>query len=256
MKQSILPKTSKRNRLALLTLATLALTAISCSNDDDSTHNTEETITEEEAVEAIAMALSPESGGMVEQTNQAIYTIEEDNSATNKGEDYECGVEYESSYNISGQSGSISYDASLVWSWMMDCGSGTIPSAADFELSGTSSYDGPRISSEATTAATINIQNLEDGESSYVVNETFTFTGSQESFVQNQNAFTSTIEFTTTNLTILKANYNVASGSVYASFEGRASNGNSYDYSGTLIFTGNQTATLTMGSGNTYDLAW
>ena len=257
MKHLILPKTTmKRNNPFMLGLAIMTLTFASCSDDDDSNDGTETSITEEEAAEAIAMAVSPESGGMVEQTNQAIYTMEEDNSASNKAEDYECGVEYGSSYNISGQSANVTYSASLTWSWIIDCGTGIIPSAADFDLTGTSSYDGPRISSEASTSASINIQNLDDAESSYVVNETFTMAGSQESFVRNENAFTSTIEFTTTDLTILKANYNVASGTVYASFVGKASNGNTYDYSGTLVFTGNQTATLTMGSGNTYNLAW
>ena len=257
MKHLILLKTTmKRSNLMMLGLAILALSVASCSKDDDSNDGTETAITEEEAAEAMAMAVSPESGGMVEQTNQAIYTLEEDNSASNKAEDYECGVEYGSSYNIAGQSGSITYSASLVWSWIIDCGTGIIPSAADFDLTGTSSYDGPRISSEANTSASINIQDLDDAQSSYVVNETFTMAGSQESFVRNENAFTSTIEFTTTDLTILKANYNVVSGTVYASFVGKASNGNTYDYSGTLVFTGNQTAILTMGSGNTYNLAW
>ncbi|MEC7265734.1 MAG: hypothetical protein VXW38_18475 [Bacteroidota bacterium] len=246
----------KRNNSILLGLAILTLSITSCSDDDDSNNGTETSITEEEAAEAIAMAVSPESGGMVEQTNQAIYTLEEDNSASNKAEDYECGVEYGSSYNIAGQPGSITYSASLTWSWIVECGSGIIPSAADFDLAGTSSYDGPRISSEANTSATINISNLDDVQSSYLVNETFTVSGSQESNVGSINSFTSTMEFTTTNLTILKANYNVTSGTVYASFVGKASNGNTYDYSGTLVFTGNQTATLTMGSGNTYDLAW
>lgn len=257
MKHLILPQTTmKKNSPFMLGLAVLTLTFASCSKDDDSNDGPETSITEEEAAEAIAMAVSPESGGMVEQTNQAIYTLEEDNSTANKAEDYECGVEYGSSYNISGQSTNVDYSASLTWNWIVDCGTGTLPVTVDFDLTGTSSYNGPRISSEATIGADITIENLSDGESSYVVNETFSMTGFQESFVNNENAFTSTIEFATTDLTILKANYNVVSGTVYASFEGKASNGNTYDYSGTLVFTGNQTATLTMGSGNTYDLAW
>lgn len=257
MKHPILPMNSiKKNGTIFLGLLVLTLSVTSCSKEDDSSGGTESSITEEEAAEAIAMSVSPESGGMVEQTNQVIYTLEDDNSASGKAEDYECGVEYGSSYNISGQSANISYSASLIWSWIVDCGTGIVPSSADFDLTGTSRYDGSRISSEASTTATINIQNLDDAESSYVVNETFTITGSQESFVRNENTFTSTIELSTMDLTVLKSNYNIASGTISASFHGIASNGNSYDYTGILVFTGNQTATLTMGSGNTYELAW
>lgn len=252
----LLVNLTKRNNPILLGLIALALSLTSCSKEDDSIDGTESSITEEEAAEAIAMSVSPESGGMIEQTNQAIYTLENDSSTSGKAEDYECGVEYGSSYNISGQSTNVTYSASLAWSWIVDCGTGSIPSAANFDLTGTSSYDGPRISSDASTTATINIQNLEDEQSTYIVNETFSIAGSQESYVRNDNAFTSTIDLSTTDLTVLKSNYNIASGTISVSFHGVASNGNSYDYSGTLVFTGNQTATLTMGSGNTYELAW
>ncbi|GLU42746.1 hypothetical protein [Allomuricauda sp. NBRC 101325] len=257
MKNLILPKNNFNTKnLLVLGIAAFALTFTSCSKGDDDPDNAETAITEEEAAEAIALSVSPESGGMVEITQEAIYTLEEDNSTSGKAEDYECGVEYGSSYNISGQSGNISYDASLTWSWIVACGTGIIPSAADFDLMGTSTYDGPRLSSDASTTAAINIINLDNSSSSYLVNETFNISGSQESNVSTMNSFTSTIEFTTTNLAILKSNYNITSGTIYASFVGKASNGNSYNYSGTLEFTGNQTATLTMGSGNTYDLAW
>lgn len=249
-------KAMKRNIPVVLGMTLMTLAFTSCSKDDDSAGGDQTSITEEEAAEAITMSVSPESGGMVEITQEAIYTLEEDNSESAKAEDYECGVEYGSAYNISGQSGSISYNASLVWSWIVACGTGVIPSAVDFELTGTSSYSGPRISSDASTSATINIQNLDEGQSSYLVNESFTVTGDMESNVSTINSFDSTIEYTTSDLTVLKSNYNIASGTVYASFVGKASNGNSYDYSGTLVFNGNQTATLTMGSGNTYELAW
>ncbi|WP_375587356.1 hypothetical protein [Flagellimonas aurea] len=246
-----------RLRKALyLGLATLTLTMSACSDDDESTGATDGEITEEEAVEAITMALIPESGGMIEMTAQALYIIEGEAPETSKVEDYSCGETYGSSYNISGQSANIVYDAALSWDWMISCDTDLNPISADFTLTGTSGYDGPRIDSNGDTDASISIQELEKEAASYLVNESFRVSGSQTSFVRNENSFSSTIELNTSDLTMLKSNHNITSGTVYTGFVGETSNGNSYNYTGTLVFTGNQTATLTMGSGNTYELAW
>ncbi|MDF0717156.1 hypothetical protein PY092_13415 [Muricauda sp. 334s03] len=245
-----------KGRMLFIGMSIFALAMVSCSDDDESTGETDGAITEEEAAEAISMSVSPESGGMVEQTSQAIYTIEGTAPESSKVEDYSCGEEYGSSYSISGQSGNITYSANLTWDWIIDCDSDLNPTTADFELTGTVNYDGPRISSDGSTNASMNIINLEKDAPSYLVNESYTVSGSQESFVRNENSFTSSIELSTTDLNILKSNHNVTSGTIYASFVGETSNGNTYNYNGTLVFTGNQTATLTMGSGNTYELAW
>tara|TARA_R110000744_G_scaffold325657_2_gene431484 strand:- start:2186 stop:2947 length:762 start_codon:yes stop_codon:yes gene_type:complete len=253
MKHSILPNKKMNNSFLVLILALLAFSITSCNKDDD--EPTSE-ISEEEAAEVIAMAVSPESGGIVEQTTEAIYVIEVDNTSGKSVEDYECGVEYGSSYNRSGNTSTITYSVDYGWSWIVTCGEGLFPLAADFTMDGSSSYVGPKISSEGAITATIKVENLDGAQGTYNLAEDFSFNATQESFVRNKTTFTSTIKLTTSNLAVLKSNYNITSGTVAASFVGVSSSGNTYDFSGTVKFNGNQTATITMGSGNTYDIAW
>lgn len=236
--------------------AALLMFATSCNKEDDSLpppQESEALIAEEEAVEAIRMAILPESGGFIEQTQQALTQLDDGN---NKQEDYECGEEYGAEYSYEGGNGQISFDLDLVWSWILDCGDDDIADSADFDLDSAYNYDGPNLASSGATSAVINIQNIGDRQGTYVINEDYLSTGSQQSKVRNRNNYESTMQFTTEDLTILKSNYNITGGTMEISFLGEVDNGNMYSYSASLEFTGNQTATLTMGSGNTYYLAW
>tara|TARA_R110000868_G_scaffold779_2_gene5754 strand:+ start:5581 stop:6306 length:726 start_codon:yes stop_codon:yes gene_type:complete len=241
----------------MLILVLFAISISSCDNNDDDDQTTTTEISEEEAVEAITLAVSPDAGGIIEQTTEAIYVLEDD-SETSKtiDEDYECGQEYGATYTKSANTGTITYSVNYGWSWILTCSDGMLPLAADFNLDGATAYVGPNVASEGSVTASIKVENLDGAEGSYALTENFNFATTQESFVKNKNTFTTAIALSTTNLEVLKANYTITSGTITASFVGTSSNGNTYNFSGTIIFHGNQTATITMGSGNTYEIAW
>ncbi|NLP58644.1 hypothetical protein [Lutibacter sp. B1] len=262
MKTPILNSVLLKNKMLLIAFAILSITLISCDDDDNNTTPTAVEISEDEAAEAISMAVTPDTGGMVEQSMEAIYIVEGNvdtsgkSTDSQKSYDYECGQEYTSTYIRSNDSGNFTYNVNYIWSWMLTCDEEGNPSEFNFQLDGTGSYTSPRMSSSDTNAATINITSLDEAQSVYILNQEYTREGTQESFVRNQNSFTSSINLKTSNLEVLKANHNITSGTITASFTGESSNGNTYNFSGEIVFTGNQTATLTMGSGNTYNLAW
>ncbi|MGX1023983.1 hypothetical protein [Flavobacterium sp. CS20] len=254
-------KTLKNQHKSILTglcVATLLFT--SCNNNDDNL--SESSISEEEASEAIIMAVSPETGGLIEMTTETITIVEGSSSdysktsLSNSDFDYVCGETYGTSFARSHDSGNYSYNINYVWSWTVYCTDDNSPTNFSFDLNASSSYDSPKMSSDDTTNGTLVVSGLDDLETEYLVNQTYSRSGTQISSVRNQNTFTSSLNFNTTNLKVLKANHNITSGSISVAFNGQVSNGNVYDYSGTIVFNGNQTATLTMGSGNTYNFAW
>jgi hypothetical protein len=263
MKNLVLKPIVFKRPFTLLLGTAMILTAISCS-DDDSNGSAETTpISEEEAAEAILLSVSPEAGGMTEESLEAIYILEDESYAaskqagsSSKATEYVCGEEYNSSYVITKESGSITYDINYAWNWVVGCDADGNPISYDFALDGTGVYTTPRMSSSGSDVSEIEIVTLDEQQDMYQLNEEFSRTGTHESFIRDENAFSSTISLSTDNLRILKSNYNIVSGTVAASFSGIVSNGNTYDYSGVVVFHGNQTATLTMGSGNTYELAW
>tara|TARA_R110002020_G_scaffold97708_1_gene233145 strand:+ start:66500 stop:67288 length:789 start_codon:yes stop_codon:yes gene_type:complete len=262
MKNSVLRPIVFKRPFSILLGTAMILTAISCSDDDGNGDMDTAAISEEEAAEAIILAVSPEAGGMTEESMEAIYILQDGSytasreANSSKEGDYVCGEEYSSSYVITKESGSIVYDINYVWSWIVGCDANGNPISYNFSLDGTGVYATPRMSSSGSDTAQIEIISLKGGEEMYQLNEEFIRRGTQESFVNNENTFNSTVQLDTENLQILKSNYNIVSGTVSASFKGEVSNGNSYDFSGEVVFHGNQTATLTMGSGNTYQIAW
>ncbi len=236
----------------------LVISLASCSNNEDDTSEIpteEQGISEEEAVEDITMAILPETGGFIEETQQAIRILDGQNAKT-YAEDYECGEEYGASYELSDESGEYSYSLNLQWAWIVDCGDDAIPDFADFNSSGGLTYNSPRLNSTGTTSSELTVENIGNFMGSYLVNQRYVSQGQKESQVRNRQSFESLMEFTTENLNILKSNYAITSGTMTISYRGEAGLGNAYDFSATLEFTGNQTATLTMGSGNEYFLSW
>ncbi|MGS2740985.1 hypothetical protein [Sinomicrobium sp. M5D2P17] len=251
----------------MLLLFTCAL--MSCSDDDRTTEDpfaeiTEDPfaeITEEQAAEAMLMAVSPETGGTVVQTQEALYVLEGDpmshsTHASYQTGDYECGQIYNATYSGSDTSGSYTFDIDYQWDWTLYCDAQGNPEEFIFDLNGSGYYTTPRMTSDDTNEANIQVSGLNDTEDLYLINEEYTRTGTQESFIRNKNSFSSTITMSTVKLSILKSNYNITSGSMAIAFKGTSSQGNTYSFSGELVFHGNQTATLTLGSGNAYELVW
>lgn len=256
-------KTMKiQSKILIMSLSVIMILFTSCDKDDDNVAETDEqTITEEEAAEAILMAISPKTGGLVTLTNEAIYLAEGDETAGRSTTGtysyiYNCGESYSNSFTRSYDNGVYIYDASYNWGWVLSCTSDDTPLLFEFDLIGANSYTTPRMTSEDSNEVLLSLSGLDEQTSEYVVSQTYNREGSQTSFVRAQNSFTSTINFETTDLKILKANYTITSGTALAQFNGEVSNGNTYNFSGEITFNGNQTATIRMGSGNTYEVAW
>lgn len=242
--------------------ATLIFTG--CSDDDSTTTNNDNTatISEEDAAEAILMTASPDSGGLVLETQEALYILESSPEETNKASEktteieYECGEEYSSSYSLNKENGAYTYNTAYAWEWTVSCTSLNIPADFYFDLTGSTTYTSPRISGSDTFLSQIAVTGINLAADTYAVSQSYTRTGTQTSSVRNQTSFESSISFTTENLAVTKETYKIVSGDLLISFTGKASTGTNVTYSGVLTFNGNQSATLTMGSGTTYELNW
>lgn len=84
-----------KTMLLLLSLLGLTFSFISCSASDDEQNAEETQISEEEATESLALAISPKSNGVVQLSIQASLNIEASLTVT-----YECNQEYTNSYQL------------------------------------------------------------------------------------------------------------------------------------------------------------
>ncbi|MCQ0111027.1 hypothetical protein [Zhouia amylolytica] len=251
----------KNNKTLLVGFAAMTLIFTSCSSDDSEDQTSME-ITEETAANAILTAFSPESGGALAFTMEGVAILEGESTANKttplaKVGAYECGQEYNTSYSVSEESEDFSVAMDYAWTWMVSCDEMSMPLSAWLSLVGTGVITGPNMAANTNHEATMSISGLEESSDMYTISSEHLIEGVYEVVAEgNEYRFTTSINFITEELMVLKADRTVSSGSLTVSFVGKASNGTSYNFSGTIEFHGNQTGTLTMESGNTYQLSW
>lgn len=238
--------TGNKVLLSMFMAAVLTLGLSSCTKNNES--QTDSTVTVDDAADAVTQAVSPESAGMVAQTTTAARMVTTSTLS--------CGLEKDSS--ISGQNApgsTITYSYALNWNSNLSC-NGNMPQQFQFNFSGKSSYDAPRMSSNDSSNAQFTATGLEPSATQYIFNQTYSRNGSQVSKVRNKRSFTSTINITSSNITVNKSTGEIISGAATVTVSGAGSGGDSFNYTGTLTFLGNKQATLVLGNGNTYSIQW
>ncbi|GLB51609.1 hypothetical protein NBRC110019_06480 [Neptunitalea chrysea] len=228
----------------------------SCSDNDEGSGTSAEQ--EEAAAEAIMNAMSPESGGAVTKTDEAVEkasTIEE----ASKGMDepgISCGVVYADDATLSGTQGGVNYYVTASWNWMLSCTGFGIPETLEMGFASTREYTSTRMSSDDESDGNIKVSGIELLSDAYVVNSNVDNDGTQVFTLGNGYTLSSDISFTIVNLTYDKATMEIVSGTAEVNFSGVFNGASSATYSGTIEFLGNNEALLTMSSGSTYTFSW
>jgi hypothetical protein len=233
---------------ALTFLTGMTIATVSCKKSSSSTSSATDTVSTDDAANAVTEAVTPESAGMVTQTQTATVVVSTGS--------FNCGVTTDSSFAGASISGAaITYAYSFSSSRMLTCNN-DVPQEFAYQFTGSSSYAAPRITSNDSSAGQFTITGLQPAATQYTFNETYIRKGSETSLVGNQLSFTSTITIQASNLIVDKSTQQILSGSATVSISGSTSGGKSFSYSGTLTFNGSQTATLVLGDGNTYSITW
>ena len=237
---------SRAAKMLLLPALGFTIMFSACKKDSATTA----AVTEDEAAEVMVQSIDPASGGLALQTTAAT-TITVTNSSSVK-----CGVAKDSTINGSGSTATRSYTYNLNWHRLLTCGVGSIPSKLDFTFTGSSTYSGPRMSSNDNSTGAFTVTGLELSSSEYIVNQTYTRNGTQQSKVGKNRSFTSTVNVATTNVKISKAIQQITSGTGTIAVTGTASTGESFSFNGTITFLGGKKATIILSSGTTYNVQW
>jgi hypothetical protein len=242
----------------LLLIASLAVIIPSCKKDSSGS-TTSATVGVDDAADAVTQAVTPESAGMVSQTEAAVVVLNNSGSspvAPSSTVLTACGMTTDTVFAGSNASGAaITYSYSYSSSRVLSCNN-DIPQQFAYEFAGKWSYDAPRISSDDSASAQLTITGLQTDVSQYTFNGAYVRNGSETSKIGNKLSFSSSITLNVTSLVIDKSTDEILSGSADVTISGATSGGESFSYSGTLTFLGNKQATLVLGSGNTYSITW
>ena len=234
-------------------LVLMVLLSVAACDENEST-STSSTMSNEEAADMVATSLAEEASGMTTVVTDAATTAEEASEAADGGRTASCG--YSESVNLSktNREGSvITYSYDYNYDYQMTCNSEneplTLVSGADF----TGSFDAPRLASSHTGTSDLNVSALDEAATSYLVDGSYSRSGSFESKVRNKNTSTSTVLISIDEVTVDKEDKEIVDGSATVSITGEVPGKGSFSFNGSIVFEGNGKATLTI-DGTTYSV--
>ena len=238
---------SKINYKWVFTSLLLGLAIVSCKKDND-TETKEAAISEEEAVEAMTVAVVPDQNGLVMQFEQTALVFA-DTVMT------DCGVLYDTVFAQSLQQNSRSYNYTLSLNWIKNClfNGSAIDFEMNYQLAGETSS--PRISSADTTNVNLRVGGL-SFSADYLFTGNYNRSGSQVSKVGRQSSFSSNLNITVDSVQVDKLTQSISGGSLDLNLTGTSTKGEDFSYGGELTFNGNSNATLILDNGNTYPISW
>lgn len=209
-------------------------------------------VTSDDAADVITYALQSSSGGYANQCSEtAEYLSSEGLRST---QSLQCGVLFDSTVSFSYNGNNLTANYSLQWELLLNCDSMNLPQSLSFTSPYSGNYDGPLMSSSNSGNLNWTVTGLASGNSvPYTFSGNFTRNGNHTSKVRNQTSFSSDLQITVMGVAVDKVTQQITGGTANASLTCQSSTGNNYSFSGTIVFNGNGSATLTIGS-NTYSI--
>jgi hypothetical protein len=222
------------------------LTAFSFLASSCKKENTTTAMTEEEAAEVIALSVSANSNGLSVQTEEIAARTNTYGSI--------CSYSKDSTIVKVNTAGTYTWNYTFNWHWDVAC-TGGLPGTMNTNYSMKGNYDAPRMSSNDSAKANLSITNLTAG-TQYTYNGTYTRDGSQTSKIRNKNTFTSKLILNLSNVKVNKITRQIDSGTAAVTITGATTGGINFNYGGSVAFTGNKTATVTLNNGGVYTINW
>lgn len=201
-------------------------------------------LSEEDIAMTLESALKSTQGGM---------TVDLEEAAQMTGEmELTCDTSDQATTTQNSSQGNFSITAN--WSWSVAC-EGKIPEQVNFAFNGKSSGEGNTISLDSNNEGSMTVSNLVLG-SDYIFKGALKRVGTTSiDAQQSRHVVRSTIDMHFDEVRVKKLAYEVTGGSASIRLRASLDGGNTIDYSGTIVFNGARSATITFDNGQTYHIS-
>jgi len=234
-------------KIHLSLVAMLLLGAVACTKNNGSMPAVGGNVSSDEAASMVAGSVSLNSNGVANLAGDAAVDATIIVATPNA-----CGtIKSDSISRKSSAGAAFSFSYSLKYNFTVDCNSSNQPDSLSSMLTYSGSFSGPRISSTNSGSSNFTVNGLLPAATDFVVNGEYKRAGSFASKIDTTNHGSSNIDIMIHALTVTKHVRTIASGSANISVTGSVPNKGSFSYTGTLVFNGNGTATLTL-NGTVY----
>jgi len=201
----------------------------------------------DQAADIVSNSLAVNSNGAVNMISD--FTLDAQVKAT---ADTTCGTAWVDSVSRTSAAGSATtYSYKSKYSYTINCTNGVYNGSATSDLAYSGSYNGPNLSSANAGSSIFTTTGLRKDSANYVVNGEYKSSGSFQSKVDTSYAGSSNVDIVITNLTIAKPYREIKSGTATITVSGTMPKKGSFNFTGTLVFNGGNTATLTL-NGTVY----
>lgn len=234
----------KHQKFALPLFCLLALSSLmSCRKDPE---EIAELISDSEAAEIVESAVSSRSAGMTTPSEDAAKTLDANL--------YNCGIPGDTSVANSGGNNIAGYQYSAQVSWLVNCSNLGLPQSADFQLQGNSAFNAANWNGTETFNGSLHFSGLSLQETAYSAEGQFNFTGNLTGKRRNVDPnLNSTLTVDLSTLTIDKSTKQISSGNGTLQLVVSSASGQSKTLTGTIVFNGNQSATVTI-NGHSFNI--
>lgn len=235
--------TSKNHLLALLLLATSALsTFTACKKDPE---EIAALLSESEAAEIVETAMSDRTAGMEAPTVDLAKLIESSLGS--------CGVPGDTSFSKS-KAGAVSYNYTFDLGWIVNCNALNIPQNASATLKGNGTFGTARWDGTTQGSGSLTFTGLALSEPNYIANGSYTASGDLTGdFRKTDPSINCKTELTLSSLTISKTTYAITGGTGTVKITATSASGQSQTLNGTLKFNADGTVTVTVnGHSHTF----
>ncbi|WP_430404448.1 hypothetical protein [Fluviicola sp.] len=216
----------------------MGLLVVSCKKD-------EKEVTTDDAADVVSYALESSSGGTSDQLKDCSEEADEQIAVLNCGGTFDTVVSR--SYN-----GVVTGSYTTQRHYTLNCTGGVI-SSLGCTGSYSGNFDAPRMSSSNSGSINWTLANLEASNSEYSFNGSLNRSGTHTSKVRNKYTFNTSLSINSSNVMVSKTTHKIVSGSGSVTLTCDVVDGGSFDFTGSIVYHANETATLTI-NGTTYTI--
>ena len=235
-----------KNNLPIFSLAVFAIafSLMACNKSDDDTA----TLSDEEVAAVLEGALMSSSGGITDEIADATQVAIRYTEKTILGGD--CGETFDSTVLRSVNNASITASYTTTWQWIINCNNLMVPISIDYDRTANGAYETARMISDDNSLSNWGIDNLLTGNA-WTLSGSYVRSGNQTSKVRNRSSFVSELTISVNELAVSKSSLDIVSGAATFTLTGSVNGGSGFSYSGSIVFNGNGTATVTI-NGQAY----
>lgn len=211
-----------------------------CNNDDDDAF-----VSTDDAAEMVAASLSENSSGLTVVVSESAdgSNIAVENSG---GRVAACGYSLSEEFTRTSPTGSeITYNYNFGYDYVLTCDQDA-PLSIAVNITFDGEFDGTRLATSHSGTGDFNYTALDEAMTSFVLNGTYSQSGTFQSKVGNKNSGSSSIVITLDQINVDKSNQQIVSGSASVLITGNVTGKAAFNYTATVTFTGNKTGTLTI----------